>query len=52
MKGIATKHLEITSAYITQLIENADENLIHYVPGKVFRHIKDNKLFGYGKNIQ
>jgi len=52
MKGIATKHLEITSAYITQMIENADENLIHYVPGKVFRHIKDNKLFGYGKNIQ
>jgi hypothetical protein len=50
LKGIPSKHLEITSGYIAELIDNADENLINYVPEKVFKHIKENKLFGYGKN--
>ena len=50
LKGIPSKHLEITSGYIAELIENADDSLINYVPEKVFEHIKENKLFGYGKN--
>lgn len=51
LKGIPSKHLEITSGYIAELIENADDSLINYVPEKVFNHIKENKLFGYGKNL-
>ena len=50
LKSIPSKHLEITSGYIAELIENADESLINYVPEAVFKHIKENKLFGYGKN--
>ena len=50
LKGIPSKHLEITSGYIAELIESADDSLINYVPEKVFKHIKENKLFGYGKN--
>lgn len=50
LKGIPSNRLEVTSAYITNLIENGDENLQNYLPKKVFNHIKENKLFGYGKN--
>ena len=50
LKGIPSNHLQVTSAYITSLIENGDEQLINFVPEKVFNHIRDNKLFGYGKN--
>ena len=50
LKSIPHKNLEISSEYISKLIENGDENLIDYVPEKVFRHIKDKKLFGFGKN--
>ena len=49
LKGISSKHLEVTSAYITELIENADDKLKNYLPEKVFTAIRDNKLFGYGK---
>lgn len=50
LKGIPAKHLEITSAYITQLIENGDESLINYIPKNIFHYIKTHQLFGYGKN--
>jgi len=50
LKSIPSKHLEITSGYIAELIENANESLINYVPEVIFKHIKENKLFGYGKN--
>ena len=51
LKGIPSNHLQITSGYITNLIENADESLINFVPEKVYNHIKVHKLFGYGKNL-
>lgn len=50
LKGIPSNQLKITGGYITQLIENADENLKNFVPDKVYQHIRDNKLFGFGKN--
>lgn len=50
LKGIPSQKLKITSDYITKMIENGDDNLIDYVPEKVYKHIKNNKLFGYGKN--
>jgi len=50
LKGISTKNLKITSAYISELIENADPKLTNYVPQKVADYIQKNKLFGYGKN--
>ena len=49
LKGISGNRLQVTSAYITKLIENGDENLVDYVPPVVFNHIKKHKLFGYGK---
>jgi hypothetical protein len=49
LKGISTKNLKITSAYISELIENADPQLTDYVHPKVADYIKQNKLFGYGK---
>lgn len=52
LKGISSQKLKITSDYITKMIENGDDNLIDYVPEKIFRHIQENKLFGYGKNKQ
>ena len=50
LKSIATKNLEISSEYITQMIENGDSSLINFVPEKVFNHVKKHKLFGYGRN--
>ncbi|MDD5186256.1 MAG: hypothetical protein PHS84_13430, partial [Paludibacter sp.] len=52
LKSIPPKNLEISSEYISKLIENGDESLINYVPDKVFQHIKDNRLFGYNRNNQ
>jgi hypothetical protein len=49
LKGIPGSRLQVTSAYITKMIENGDENLKDFVPEKVFEHIRDNKLFGYGR---
>ncbi|HRZ97653.1 MAG TPA: hypothetical protein P5084_08855 [Paludibacter sp.] len=51
LKGIPSNHLEITSADITKLIENGDEKLKDYLPQNVFRHIRENKLFGYGTKL-
>ena len=48
LKGVPASHLKITAAYISELIENADENLKDYVPQKVADYIRENKLFGYG----
>jgi len=50
LKSIQPKTLEISSEYISGLIENGDENLIHFVPEKVYQLIKQNKLFGYNRN--
>ena len=50
LKSIQPKSLEITSEYISKLIENGDERLINYVPEKVYHHIKRNKLFGFNRN--
>jgi hypothetical protein len=50
LKSIQPKTLEITSEYISELIENGDESLMNYVPEKVYQHIKLNKLFGYNQN--
>jgi len=47
LKSIQPKSLEISSEYISTLIENGDESLINYVPSKVFHSIKKNKLFGF-----
>jgi hypothetical protein len=49
LKGIPYNQLKITGTYISQLIENADESLKDYVPENVYEHIRDKKLFGYGK---
>jgi hypothetical protein len=50
LKSIPSKKLEISSEYISRLIENGDDSLINFVPEKVFHHIKKHKLFGYGRN--
>ena len=50
LKSIQPKSLEITSEYISKLIEDGDERLIDYVPEKVYHHIKRNKLFGFNRN--
>jgi hypothetical protein len=50
LKSIQSKTLEINSGYVSKLIENGDDSLIHYVPEKVYHHIKRNKLFGYNRN--
>jgi hypothetical protein len=50
LKSIQPKTLEISSEYISGLIENGDENLINFVPEKVYQLIKQNKLFGYNRN--
>lgn len=50
LKNISTKQLKISSHRITELIENGDESLKHYIPEQVFSAIKENKLFGYNKN--
>ncbi|MDR3651583.1 MAG: hypothetical protein P4L34_01275 [Paludibacter sp.] len=51
LKSIPTKSLEISSEHITNLIENGDDSFVNYVPEKVYNHIKNNKLFGYGRRI-
>lgn len=51
LKGIPAHRLSITSGYIDTLIENADERLKDYVPEKVYQHICENSLFGYGKSL-
>ncbi|NDP19820.1 MAG: TonB-dependent receptor [Paludibacter sp.] len=50
LKSIPPQNLEISSEYISTLIDNGDESLINYVPEKVFEHIKENRLFGYNRN--
>lgn len=50
LKSIPSKNLEISSEYITKLIENGDDSLINFVPLSVYKHIKDNQLFGYNRN--
>ena len=49
LKSIPTQKLEISSEHISRMIENGDDNLINFVPEKVFYHIKKHKLFGYGR---
>ena len=50
LKSIQPKTLEISSEYISRLIENGDESLINFVPEKVYQLIIQNKLFGYNRN--
>jgi hypothetical protein len=50
LKSISAKSLEIRSENITKLIESGDDSLMNYVPEQVYKHIKDNKLFGYNRN--
>jgi len=50
LKGISNHNLKINSAYISDLIENADPKLSNFVPRIVADYIQKNKLFGYGKN--
>jgi len=50
LKGISNHNLKINSAYISDLIENADPKLKNFVPRIVADYIQKNKLFGYGKN--
>jgi hypothetical protein len=50
LKSIPTENLKIRSQSISKLIENADERLIDFVPEQVYNHIKNNKLFGYGRS--
>lgn len=51
LKGIPAHRLKITSGYIDLLIKNADEHLIDFVPEKVYEHIRNNRLFGYGNGL-
>lgn len=48
LKGISGDHLKITGAYISFLIETADEALAEFIPESVYLAICENKLFGYG----
>lgn len=48
LKSTPSKKLEINSEFITEMIENGDDNFKSFVPEKVYNHIKQNKLFGYG----
>ena len=50
LKSIQPKTLEISSEYISKLIENGDDSLINYVPSAVYHYIKNHKLFGYNRN--
>lgn len=50
LQSISSKNLGINSEFITEMIENADENLAQYLPEKVYQHICGHQLFGYGKN--
>ena len=52
LERIPSTQLKLTSAYINKLIEDGDEKLIDFLPGKVYEHIKMFKLFGYGKNTR
>ena len=49
LNSIPSKKLEISSEHISRMIENGDDNLINFVPEKVFNHIKKHRLFGYGR---
>ena len=50
LKSIPAARLEIRSEHISELIENGDDHFRDFVPETVFKHIKKNKLFGYGRN--
>lgn len=52
LKSIPQKNLLISSEHIMKLIEKGEDSLIDYVPEKVFKHIKKNKLFGFGKDSE
>jgi hypothetical protein len=47
LRSIKSKHLEISSEFVSGLIESGDERLKDFVPSPVFEHIRDKKLFGY-----
>jgi hypothetical protein len=50
LQRVKSKNLEISSEYVSRLIENGDDNFKNYVPEKIFNYIKENKLFGYSRN--
>ena len=52
LQSVSTKSLEISSEYISQLIENGDDSFANFVPIAVFNHIKKEKLFGYYRNSE
>jgi hypothetical protein len=43
----STDKLHISSEKVSKLIETGSENLINYLPLKVYEHISANKLFGF-----
>ena len=51
LNGISAGQLRITPDRITKMILRADEKLSAYLPEKVYNHIKNKKLFGYGAEI-
>lgn len=52
LKSLPIKNLIITTEKVQKLIENGDESLSEFVPEKVFKHIKENHLFGFQQQKQ
>ena len=50
LTSLSAKHLNITTELVQSMILNADQALVNCLPEKVFLHIKQNHLFGYGRN--
>ena len=50
LQRVKSKNLEISSEYISGLIENGDDSFMDYVPEVVYNHIKNHQLFGYNRN--
>ena len=48
LKGVPLNQLQVTNAHISEMIENADEHLVEFIPEIIFQTIKNKKLFGYG----
>ncbi|MPN09677.1 hypothetical protein SDC9_156968 [bioreactor metagenome] len=50
IKSLSTNETGITSEFISRLIASGDERLSQYLPEPVYRHIRENGLFGFKKN--
>ena len=49
LQRVKSKNLEISSEYVSRLIEEGDDSFREFVPEVIFDHIKKNKLFGYNR---